>query len=147
MSIPVKTVNQLGRTEQDGRVYLDHVKRYQIGALEFDAGDDYRIPIEAGQKVIEVRTEIVVAFDVATELTVGDSSGAAVYMAALDAALGVIGTIKRSSQCGEAATAGKRYAASDYILLALNGNPTVGRLLVEVVFDGYADAPKDVISN
>jgi hypothetical protein len=147
MSIPVKTVNQLGRTERDGRVYLDHVKRYVIRHSDLNAGNAYLIPIDAGQKVHEVRTEIVTLFDVATTLTVGDSASATNYIAAADAAFGAAGTIKRSSQCAEANAAGKRYTATDYIIFTFNGDPTAGEMLAEVVFDGYAAPTADVISN
>jgi hypothetical protein len=155
--IPVQSNFEMGRTEQDGRVYLDYARRFTIGAGSWDAAHKFFIPVEKGAVVLDVRVAVVDPLDAALTLRVGDAAMADGYLKIGDVdPAAAAGTFERSFRKGNEAAGvmtwnayaeGKAYvAAGGLIALELSAAPTQGRLAVEVVQSGYAEVGKDVVS-
>jgi hypothetical protein len=156
--IPVQSNYEMGRTEQDGRVYLDFARRFTLGTTAWDAAHKFFIPVEKDAKVLDVRVLVASPLDAGTTLKVGDAATTDGYLKIgdLDPAAAA-GTFERSFRKGtedglgvntfNVYAEGKCYvAAGGLIVLELSAGPTQGRLEVEVVQAGYADVAKDVVS-
>ena len=156
--IPVQSNYEHGRTEQDGRVYLDYARRFVLGHAAFDAVTHKAfIPVDKGAKVLDVRVLVTDPMNAALTLKVGDGATADGYLKIgdLDPAAAA-GTFERSFRKSTEAAGnttfnayaeGKAYvAAGGLIILELSADPTQGALEVEVVQSGYAAVGKDVVS-
>ncbi len=153
----VKTVDRPGRTELDGRVYLDYARRYVVKAAALPADNIYRIPVEKGKVVLGLRTLTTVAWQAATTIKAGDLSNDDGFMpAATD--IVALGTLLDSRHLHtEAADGVATYLpfangvsyldATGQIILTFNQDPNAGELEVEVIFRGYEAATKDVLDH
>src|SRR5579859_57009 len=153
MAIPVQTVDRLEHTEADGRVYQDYVRRFEIDVTALPADFIYRIPVETGKTVLDVRTITTTALEAGSTVKVGDLDDDDGYMVATDVV--AVNTMKHSrgtfADDGVSGIAtylpysdGKHYAATSQILLTFNKKPTDGVLVAEVVFDGYFPTSADM---
>ena len=101
---------------------------------DLDAGNDLRIPIEAGDIVLGVAHEVVVAFvGGAPAVSVGDSLAAEGYLAAVDLTPGTIGDYAMSLGSANAYGMGKAYIAGDQIIVAHAAGLTAGEGRVHIL--------------
>lgn len=153
----VKTVANIGRTEIDGRAFLDYAKRYVISHNQL-AANVYRIPVETGKHVLGIRMRIASAFTGATGVKVGDGTdddGFIVTGQIDPTALNAVIDSRHlaSEDTGGVATlngyakGGKYYTTTGCVLIAFAGTISAGSLVIEVLFDGYEDAPKNMVAN
>lgn len=111
-----------------------------------DASGTYQIPLPAGCFVKEIGTFVSEAFTTSgsnASLTIGDSAGAANYMAANDVVLETIDTVTTlASGAGETNATGKYYATADYIRLvftAASAGATAGKVLGYVRYSSVSN--------
>ncbi len=153
----VKTVANIGRTEIDGRAFLDYAKRYEISHAQLDRGV-YRIPVEIGKHVLGVRVRIASVMTGAEGLKVGDGTDDDGYIvtgqidpttlnAVIDSRHLASEDVGGIATLNHYAIGGKFYAATGFVLITLAGTITAGSLVVEVLFDGYETAPKNMVAN
>ena len=143
----VKEVYRQGKTEVDGRAFLDFVVRKEF-LFSDPASNVIRIPIEKGRTVLEVRTHTLAAFTGGSPtVSVGDSANATNYLATTDSTITTLNNMSRSSLCAQTNKSGKYYATTDYILLTFSASLTAGKIAISLVMSGYEPSPANMIAN
>lgn len=154
----VKTVYRQGRTEFDGRAFMDYAVRHVVDHADL-VNNVARIPIEAGKHVIGLRLRVAEAFTGATQFNAGiltDTDGF-IDDGQFDTTVlnNVVSTHMLGTEDGTSGVTtfaafskgGKYFTSPDQIVLTFTGTITAGSLVVEVIFDGYEDAPRDMVVN
>ena len=156
----VKTVYRQGRTEVDGRAFLDYVVRTVIDHANLDASYQYRIPIDIGRQVLSMRLRVAEAFAGGTPtIKVGDLQDDDGYIKTTDLDVTSLNAVIDSQKLGTeegtsgvttfnaCAKGGRFYAASNQIVVTGTASLTAGKLVLEVVYSGYQDPTVDMIAN
>jgi hypothetical protein len=151
--MPAKTVVNIGRTEIDGRAFLDYAKRYVINFDQLASGGVYRIPVEAGKHVLGVRIRIAKAFTGGTGIQVGDGATVNSFMQTGNVTVTTLNAVADSRMLATTGTlntnamGGKYFASTGFVIITIAGTLTAGQLVVEILFDGYEDPTKNLIAN
>mgnify|MGYP001575320572 CR=1 FL=1 len=144
--------------ESEGKAFLDYARRFEITPDDLATGV-YYVPIEPGETVLEVRAWVDTLFDgTLPTVTVGDAASADGFLKDTDLDITTANEFARSLGKGASAdidttggeeytwvandyASGKYYAAASALTVTFAGLPTVGKLVLAVVFDGYGAGP------
>jgi hypothetical protein len=135
MTVSVRDIKQAGMDEFAVTVFEEWVEKYVIGDEDLDSGDDYYIPIHADAKgtiVREVMCYVKTAFDVASQVLVGDATDPNRYLDAADVDPTSAGDFYASGGGANAGAQGHILTSPGNIVVAFNGNPTQGELWILV---------------
>ena len=162
----VKTVYKGGRTEIDGRAFLDYAVRKTFTYSDLATGV-IKFPVDSGKHLLGIRLHITEGFAGATSAKIGDSTDDDGYMTVGDltqtnvrltdfvldsrklTAITQSGTTPFAVTVTPNAYAlgGKFYSTPSYIVFTLAGTATAGAAVLEFLFDGYEAAKSNMISN
>ncbi len=126
--------------EHLGKGFVDYAKRYEITPASLTAGV-YKIPINPGEVVIGVRALVETAWDGSASCDIGDAADADGYIPTANITEATVGSFYNSVGGAGAYAQGKAYATGGAVVVAIGGTPTVGKLAVSVIFDGYGAGP------
>ncbi len=126
--------------ERLGKGFVDYAKRFEIGVADLTAGA-FKIPVTPGEIVVGVRAYIETAFDGSAAITIGDAADADGYTVAADLTETSAGSHSNSVGSANAYAQGKVYTTGGAVVVTVGGTPTVGKLVVSVIFDGYGAGP------
>ena len=154
----VKTIYRQGRTEIDGRAFVDFAVRHSISYADQDASHQVRLPLEAGRHVLGVRVRTLEAFTGGSPtVKIGDLQDDDGYIQTTDVDVTALNSAGDSRQMGHDVTGthtlnayargGRYYAAPNQIVVTMSASLTAGRIALEVIFDGYEDGTRDMIAN
>jgi hypothetical protein len=144
------------RSEIVNRAFVDYVRRYEITPDKLASGV-FRLPVQAGDVVLNVRAIIAEAFNGTTPtVKIGDKADDDGFLIVTDLAVGTAGAMQQSLRLFTEASGvaafnpygrGRYYAADNQILVTFAGAPTQGRMILEVVFSGYpSESPSYMIA-
>ena len=126
--------------ERQGKGFVDYAKRFEITPADLVAGA-FKIPVTPGEIVLGVRAQVLTAWDGSADVTIGDAADPDGYLAAANIVEGSAGSFYNSIGGANAYAAGKAYANGGAVVVTFGGTPTVGKLAVSVIHDGYGVGP------
>ena len=126
--------------ERQGKGFVDYAKRYEITPAMLTAGA-FKIPVTPGEVVIGVRAQVLTGWDGAASCDIGDAADADGFIPTANLTEATVGSFYNSVGGVGAYAAGKVYGSGGAVIVAIGGAPTVGKLAVSVIFDGYGAGP------
>lgn len=126
--------------ERQGKGFVDYAQRFEITPALLTAGA-FKIPVTPGQIVIGVRVQVLTAFDGSATCGVGDAASASGYVATANITPATVGSFYSSVGGANPYSPGKCYVTGGVLIVAIGGTPTVGKLAVSVIYDGYGEGP------
>jgi hypothetical protein len=124
--------------ERQGKGFVDYAQRFEITPALLTAGA-FKIPVTPGQIVIGVRAQVLTAWDGSATVNIGDAADADGYIPTANLAAGTVDAFYSSPGGAGAYAQGKAYMSGGVVTVAIGGTPTVGKLAVSVIYDGYGE--------
>ena len=126
--------------ERKGKAFVDYAKRFEITPADLTAGA-FKIPVTPGEVVIGVRALVLTAFDGSASCDIGDAADADGFIPTANLTEATVGSFYNSPGGAGAYAGGKAYPTGGAVIVAIAGTPTVGKLAVSVIFDGFGAGP------
>ena len=126
--------------EHLGKGFVDYAKRFEITPASLTAGA-FKIAVNPGEVIIGVRVQVLTAWDGSASCDIGDAADADGFIATASVTEATVGSFYNSVGSAAAYSQGKCYATGGALIVAIGGTPTVGKLAVSVIYDGYGAGP------